>query len=74
MKLSHIAEAALNQQMSSQRCHPHMAPIDTVGPDGPHPRVLKELNSVIAPSLCGIFRTPLQCGDTVPGMDTRCPQ
>ena len=46
MKLSHIAEAALNQQMSSQRCHPHMAPIDTVGPDGPHPRVLKELNSV----------------------------
>ena len=74
MKLSHIAEAALNQQMSSQRCHPHMAPIDTVGPDGPHPRVLKELNSVIAPALCGIFRTPLQCGDTVPGMDTRCPQ
>ena len=54
MKLSHIGEAALNQQMSSQRCHPHMAPIDTVGPNGPHPRVLKELNSVIAPTLCGI--------------------
>ena len=46
MKLSHIAEAALNQ-MSGQRCHPHMAPINTVGPDGPHPRVLKELSSVI---------------------------
>ena len=66
MKLSHIAEAALYQQMSSQRCHPLMAPIDTVGPDGPHPRVLKEVNSVIAPAFRGIFRAPLQCGDTVP--------
>ena len=66
MKLSHNAEEALNQQMSSQRCHPHMAPIDTVCPAGPNPRVLKELNSVIAPALCGIFRAPLQCGDTVP--------
>ena len=36
-----------------------MAPIDTVGPDGPHPRVLKEVNSVIAPAFCGIFRAPL---------------
>ena len=43
-----------------------MAPINTVGPDGPHPRVLKELNSVIASALCGIFRAPLQCGDAVP--------
>ena len=62
MNLSHIAEAALNQQMSGQRCHPHMAPIDPVGPDGPHPRALKELSSVIAAALCGIFRAPLRCG------------
>ena len=66
MKLSHIAEAGLNQQMYGQRCHPHMAPVDIVDPDDPHPRVLKELSSVIALALCGIFRTPLQCGDTVP--------
>ena len=65
MKLSYIAEAALNQQMSSKRCRPHVAPIDTVGPDGPHPRELKELSSVIAAALFGIFRAPLQCGDTV---------
>ena len=59
MKLSHIGEAALNQQMSSQRCHPLMAPVDIFGPDGLHPRVLKEVNSVIAPAFCGIFRAPL---------------
>ena len=33
----------VNQQMSNQRCHPLGAPIDTVAPDGPHPRVLKEV-------------------------------
>ena len=66
MKLSHIAKAALNQQMSGQRCHPHMAPIDTVGPGGPHPRVSKELSSAIAPALCGNFGALLQCADTVP--------
>ena len=66
MKLSHIAEAALNQQMYGQPCHPHMAPIDTVGPDGPHPRVSKDLSSVIAAALCGIFGALLQCADTVP--------
>ena len=49
----------------SKRCRPHVAPIDTVGPDGPHPRELKELSSVIAAALFGIFRAPLQCGDTV---------
>ena len=30
--------------------------------DGLHPRVLKELSSVIAPVLCGIFRASLQFG------------
>ena len=37
-------------------------PYKAVGPDGLHPRMLKELSSVIAPVLCGIFRASLQFG------------
>lgn len=37
-------------------------PYKASGPDSLHPRVLKELSSVIAPVLCNIFRTSMQSG------------
>ena len=72
MKLSHIAEAALKKLLNQQMSRPvSVVVIHTWRQSTPFAQmvpihVLKELNSVIAPALCGIFRTPLQCGDTVP--------
>ena len=38
--------------------NPHKA----VGPDGLHPRVLKELSTQISPALCNVFRASLRTG------------
>ena len=38
----------------------NLNPYKAVGADIIHPRVLKELSSVIAPALCNIFRASLQ--------------
>ncbi|CAB3993333.1 Hypothetical predicted protein, partial [Paramuricea clavata] len=39
-----------------------LKPYKAAGPDSLHPRVLKELSTIIAPALCKIFRTSLQTG------------
>ena len=78
MKLKHVAEQAINVQVSGG-CYPRMPPINITvegvqklydklnpykapGPDNLQHRILKELSYQIAPVLCNIFKVSLRTG------------